>query len=209
MKAIPMEAGRVTYSTEIRNLKKINFSGYERAVIIGSILGDGCLCENWSKTNYRLIISHSVDQKEYIDWKYKILKQWILTAPRFYERNRSLTIRTISHPELTTLRNVFYLNGKKIIPKNSFELIKNPVVLAVWFMDDGNVNNDGYNLNTQSFSQEENSFLVEILKKEYGIICSIEKNKGYSRLYIWKRSAEAFRQIINDFVVPSLRYKLG
>ena len=66
MKVIPREAGRVTYSTEIRDLKKIGFDEYQRAVIIGSILGDGCLCENWSKTNYRLLIMHSVDQKEYI-----------------------------------------------------------------------------------------------------------------------------------------------
>ena len=75
MKVIPREAGRVTYSTEIRNLKSVNFSEYQKAVIIGSILGDGCLCENWSKSNYRLMISHSIDQKEYIGWKYKILKQ--------------------------------------------------------------------------------------------------------------------------------------
>ncbi len=209
MKAIPREAGRITYSTEIRNLKKIGFSEYQKAVIIGSILGDGCLCENWSKTNYRLIISHSINQKEYIEWKYEILKQWILTKPRYYEGNRSLTIRTISHPELTTLRDIFYLNGKKIIPKNIFHLIKNPITIAVWFMDDGNVNNDAYNLNTQSFTQEENLFLVLMLKKEYGITCTIENNNGYPRLYIWKESAPLFRQIIYEFVIPSMRYKLG
>ena len=208
MKVIPREAGRVTYSTEIRNLKSVNFSEYQKAVIIGSILGDGCLCENWSKSNYRLMISHSIDQKEYIGWKYKILKQWILTEPRFYKKNRSLTIRTISHPELTVLRRMFYLNGKKILPKVISDLI-NPLSLAVWFMDDGNVHNGGFNLNTQSFSLEENMVIAEILKKKYGLVCSIENNKNYHRLYIWKRRAGLFKQIIEKFIVPSLRYKLG
>ncbi|MEN9524540.1 MAG: endonuclease family [Candidatus Parcubacteria bacterium] len=110
---IPRETRRVTYSTEIRNLKKLGFNEFQKAVIIGTILGDGCLCENWSKTNYRLLIMHSVDQKEYILWKYSILKQWILSEPRFYSKNNSLTIHTISHPELTGLHGIFYRDNKK------------------------------------------------------------------------------------------------
>ena len=79
MKAIPREAGRITYSTEIRNLKNIKIDDFQKAVIIGSILGDGNLNGNWSKTNYRLKISHSVKQSEYVWWKYEILKDLVLT----------------------------------------------------------------------------------------------------------------------------------
>ena len=60
MKAIPREAGRITYSTDIRNLKKLRITDIQKAVVIGSILGDGNLNSNWSNTNYRLKISHSI-----------------------------------------------------------------------------------------------------------------------------------------------------
>ena len=211
---IPREAGRITYSTEIRNLKKIVFCEYQKAVIIGNILGDGCLCDNWSKTNSRLIISHSIDQKEYIEWKYEILKPWILTAPRYYNKNRSLTIRTISHPELTALRKIFYVGNKKIIPQNIEDLIRNPLTMAVWFMDDGNALKSkekvrAYHLNTQSFTFDENQFLSEIFLKVYGIHTNVHKNNGYFRLYVSSKSIIAFADIIRPHLHPSLLYKLG
>jgi len=34
---------------------------------------------------------------------------------------------------------VFYRDGKKIIPENIAEYLANPVTMAVWFMDDGNI----------------------------------------------------------------------
>ena len=215
MKIIPREAGRITYSTEIRNLKKINFSEQQRAVIIGSILGDGCLCDNWSKTNSRLIISHSIDQKEYIEWKYEILKQWILTEPRYYDKNRSLTIRTISHPELTKLRDIFYVDGIKVIPNTISELIKNPLTLAVWFMDDGNVIKRagkllGFHINTQSFTENENKILVNELKKYYGFDSILEKNHNKYRLCISReKSRVIFADIVKPYIHESLLYKLG
>ena len=66
MKIIPREAGRITYSTEIRDLKKLNFSDIQKEVLIGNILGDGHLCENWSGTNFRLKISQAKRQEDYV-----------------------------------------------------------------------------------------------------------------------------------------------
>ena len=43
MKAIPREAGRITYSTEIRNLKQLPLSDIQMAVVIGSILLVECV----------------------------------------------------------------------------------------------------------------------------------------------------------------------
>lgn len=215
MKVIPREAGRITYSTEIRNLKHIPFTEIQKSVIIGNILGDGCLCENWSKTNYRMIISHSIDQKEYIYWKYNILQKYILTSPRLNPKVKSLTIRTISHRDLAEFREQFYVDGKKIIPKNIKEALSIPLVLAVWFMDDGNkvVRNNkllGYHLNTQSFTYDENQLLADTLKELYGIEATIEKNKNKYRLAVWKNvSRNIFRKTIECFILPSMKYKIS
>jgi len=215
MKVIPREAKRITYSTKIREMKNISLTNFQKAVIVGNILGDGCLCENWSKTNYRLKINHSVKQKEYIFWKYEILKNIVLSEPKIYKPTQAVGFRTISHPELTSLWEMFYRDKRKIIPKNIKEFLKDPIVLAVWFMDDGNVrkskNNTvyGFHINTQSFTFEENEMLVKALKDNFGIVCAIHKNKGKHRIYVLAQSKRIFASTIIKHTIPSMYYKFG
>jgi len=214
-KVIPREVKRITYSTEIRGMKNIPLTDLQRAVIIGNILGDGCLCENWSKTNYRLKVNHSVKQKEYVFWKYEVLKNIVLTEPKVYEPTQAMIFRTISHPELTVLRTMFYRGRQKIIPNNIEKLLKDPIVLAVWFMDDGNIvkKDDkvvGFHLNTQSFTKDENQDLRYILFKLYGIHTNLEKNKNKYRLAIWRKpSRDLFESLVKKHLVPSMQYKIG
>ena len=136
---IPREAGRITYSTNVRKLKNLPLSHVQRSVVIGSILGDGNLSRNWSGTNYRLKVNHSVKQKRYVLWKYGILRDFVLTKGREYKKTKSISFRTISHKDLTEFQKLFYPDGKKVVPKNISSLITDPMVLAVWFMDDGNI----------------------------------------------------------------------
>jgi len=139
MKAIPREARRVTYSTEIRSLKqRLNLIGQQRAVVLGSVLGDGSLIPNWSRTNYRLRIRHSIKQQEYLLWKYRILKDWVLSVPKLYAKTKSLSFTTISHPELTAIAKIFYRKNRKVVPKEIASFLQDPLALAIWFMDDGN-----------------------------------------------------------------------
>ena len=214
MKAIPREAGRITYSTEIRNLKNIKIDDFQKAVIIGSILGDGNLSSNWSKTNYRLKISHSLKQSQYVWWKYEILKNLVLTKPQVYDKTKSISFRTISHSKLSEFYKLFYPNGKKVIPNNIKELMKNPIVIAVWFMDDGNIRKVkekvyGYYLNTQSFSLGENKILIKALKNNFDVDSMIMKNQGKYRIYIGARGKEKFSQLLKDLVITSMKYKIS
>ena len=212
---IPREAGRITYSANIRKMKRIALDEYQKAVIVGSILGDAYLEVNWSKTNYRMGIRHSIDQEEYVQWLYEILKPLVLTPPQFYERTRSTWFRTISHPALSEWQKIFYRDKKKIIPKTIAQYLSHPVTMAVWFMDDGNVSRQlgaetcGYHLNTQSFTIAENELLQVTLKSVWNIECTLQKNNGYTRLYILKKSAEKFRSIVEPYIIPELAYKLG
>src|ERR1039458_7536765 len=112
MKAIPREPRKITYSSEIRNLKNISLTNHQREIVIGSVLGDGCIVPNWSKTNYCLKITRSEKQKEYIEWQHENLKPFVLTSPHLYPPTRAYTMRTISHEEITKLHSIFYPNGK-------------------------------------------------------------------------------------------------
>lgn len=212
--AIPREAGRITYSTNIRSMKRIPINDVQKALIAGSLLGDACLHDNWSKTNYRLQVRHSKDQEAYVDWKYKILQDFVLTPPQWYGKTNSVWFRTISHPNLSELYQMFYRDGKKIIPSHIDMWIKNPLVVAVWFMDDGNavMRNGilrGYHLNSQSFSKAENVQLAGILEDTYGIECTVERNHSYHRLAIWRKtSRKRFADIVRPHILPSMKYKL-
>jgi len=210
---IPREARRITYSNEIRNLKKLSFSEIQKEVIVGNLLGDGHLCQNWSGTNFRLKIGQAKKQEDYVSWKYDILKDFVLTAPKLHVSTNSVRFATISHPELTNFHNIFYQGKKKIIPKNIGEYLS-PLTLAVWFMDDGNVAKQsgkvkGFHLNTQSFTENENLELLNFFHS-IDIDGAMEKNHGKYRIGIWrKQSRDMFLEIIKDHILPSMQYKLG
>lgn len=214
--AIPREAGRITYSTKIREMKKISLSEFQKAVLVGTVLGDACLERNWSKTNYRLQVRQSKDQEAYVQWKYDVFKNIVLTQPQYYKNTNSIWFRTISHPDITKMYNTFYRDGRKVVPVEMLRpLLASPLSVAVWFMDDGNIvrkkgNVQGYHLNTQSFSREENVLLSEAFMKILGISCLVERNHQYYRLAIYKkRSHERFVEIVKDHILPSMQYKIG
>lgn len=216
-KAIPRESKRITYSSEIRALKSVPFSNRQKSIIQGSLLGDGCLHAGWPGTsvNYVFAKTHSVKQSEYVDWICTELKPFVLKKPYLYEPVQSLKLRTISHPDLTELRPVFYENGKKRLPRTIEHIIADPLAIAVWFMDDGNArlwNGKfvGYNLNTQSFTFEENRRIAQLFRLTHQIEPIVVRNNGYFRLSIGKQdSCRRFRKLIEAKVIPSMAYKLG
>jgi len=111
-----------------------SLSKVQQQLILGSVLGDGYLRK---KVNAHLQITHSAKQKSYVDWKYNILKNIVITPPKFYKGNGSRVgyrFFTKSIPELTDFYDKFYQSGRKAVPKN---LILSPLSLAVWYMDDG------------------------------------------------------------------------
>ena len=212
MKIIPREARRITNSNELRELRKrLHLTPLQKDILIGTLLGDGSL-ELGAWKNCRLSIYHSILQKDYVLWKHKIFKNWTLQEPKFTQINNALRFRTLSHPELTNYRNLFYKNKRKVIPENLFELL-NPVVLAVWYMDDGNIRKQngsvyGYYLNTQSFTYQENVKLSKILEQKFGIDSYVLRNKGGYRLYFGSKSKNLFPKIIEKYIIPSLQYKI-
>ena len=195
----------------------LKLSKIQKSFIYGTMLGDGCIYGQQSshqEKNYRLQIIQSNKQKELVLWKYEILKNFILKEPKYLRVNNSWRFRTISHPEITEIYNLFYKNGKKRLPDNIKEILKDKLSLAVWFMDDGNISRygdkiRGYHINTQSFSYEENLKLSELFKNILGLEIFVPKNKGKYRLYIGSKSRIIFPKLIEKNIIPSLRYKLG
>ena len=181
----------------------------QRSIIIGSLFGDGYLRIVPGRKEALLEINHSYSQKEYVDWKYEMLRSICKSAPKMRHGNGSRVayrFSTKQNPELTGLCRKFYQNGKKIIPTS---IKADPVILAVWFMDDGSYcrASDVY-LNTQQFDQRGQKQCQAILKN-LGLETSLNRDKEYWRIRFKKSSLPKLWSLITPYVVPSMTYKLG
>ena len=182
-----------------------SLSKVQKSLIVGSLLGDGYMrC----KTNAHLQITHSIRQKTCVDWKYQLIKEFVITPPKQYQGNGNRVgyrFFTRSLPQFTGFYHQFYPNGKKIIPR---DIQITPLTLAVWFMDDGSRSHKSWYLNTQQFSINDQKFLVNVLQKKFGLNAKMDKDKKYFRLRFPVEDTKSFKKIINNLVIPFFEYKL-
>src|SRR5438552_2682393 len=137
----------------------------QKSLIIGSLIGDGYMRIVPGRADAFLEINHSIKAKDYVDHKYLILKN-ICESPQKERKTNEGRIAyrffTRQHPELTNMHRKFYKNGRKIIPT---DLVLDPVVLSVWYMDDGSKSRDrDIYLNTQQFSDSDQRSLLRFLR---------------------------------------------
>lgn len=181
---------------------------YQKSVIIGSLLGDGYIRTIPKRREAFLEINHAVSQRSYVDWKYAVLKTITVSGPKPRKGNGSRVayrFYTKQHPYLSQLQETFYVGGKKTIPRN---LKIDPVMLAVWFMDDGSRcrAQDVY-LNTQQFDLESQMVLLKALGSMQ-LHASLNKDKEYQRIRFFKSSIPRLHELVIPHVIPSMQYKL-
>ena len=180
----------------------------QKSIIIGSILGDGYLRIFPGRKNALLEINHSFKVKDYVDWKYLVLKNVSGSPPKIRKGNgKRLAYRfyTKQLPELTNLLKEFYRNGKKIVPDN---LILNPIILAIWFMDDGSrCSSSSFYLNTQQYSLEDQEKMVAKLKL-LGLDTKLNRDKCYWRIRFLASSLPKLQELISNKIIPSMKYKI-
>lgn len=181
----------------------------QKSLIIGSILGDGYMRIIPGRKNAFLEVNHSYHAKEYVDWKYALLKSIAGSIPKARRGNgKRIAYRfyTRQHPEMTEIFRKFYRNGKKIIPD---DITLDALALAVWYMDDGSQcrASDVY-LNTQQFTEQDQVRLIKLLSG-MGIESRMNHDKIYWRLRIIKSSLPRFRKLIQKYIIPEMRYKIA
>ena len=199
-------------------------SNTERAILIGSLLGDGTLTQR-GLNSFRYRVAHGIKQKSYVEWKYEKLRRLCQTTQppkEVTDIKKDVTVEfyTSSGEYLKEYYDLFYKPNlenkfvKTITPEFIEKLPMDPIVLAVWFMDDGSVRDDCYagNIATQRFSLDEHHLLQEYLKK-WGIGSNTPKHtaaSGQYYLYIPSKSFGKFIEIIEPIVreIPAMVYKL-
>ena len=190
----------------------------QKDLIYGSLLGDGGVYRHHEgKNGCRYAETHSIDQIEYLQWKKSILHNFISKDISIIDNAKSKTfgnrptcvLISVLHSDFDSIRNLFYIDGKKIAPY--FNL--SPISLAAWFFDDGSVSKNGKHswfasFHTEGFTANDVNVLRSMLFDSYKIdsyVVNVKKNKQIIRLN--NKEYAKLCDIIKPFTIPCMAYK--
>ena len=188
-----------------RRARATPFGARELELIVGSLLGDATLLKTTSGYCFR--VHHGLGQKTFVDWKHAELARFVRTAPSV--SGNGYHFRTVSHPKLAELREAFYTGNRKTVPIELLQSGLTDLGLAVWIMDDGAADGKQLRINTQSFSIEEVENLAGLIRAKFGIVMTINKDKGRPRLRCSAASMNSLTALIEPYVLPEMLYKLS
>jgi hypothetical protein len=185
--------------------------------IIGLTLGDLHIRKQPASTNVRFCFEQGLIHEEYILHLYELFKNYCMSGLKYSTRKPDkrtgniysrVTFTTYSLPCLNIYHELFYRDGKKIIPNNIEELLT-ARALAYWAMDDGSKNKNNFYFNTDSYTKEEVQLLIDALKNKFDLDTSMHKmtDSNY-RIFIRVRSMSKFKDLVTPYFHESMMYKL-
>jgi len=200
--------------------EQIILNNEQRQVLTGLMLGDGCLQYSRKETensNPRLTSARSIIDKNYMFWIYDKIKNLCHSKPNEYHVFDKRTKKTYSSIRLASkslnclksMHQEWYDNKIKRLPPN---LELTPLILLIWFLDDGSFIKRSQTkfeikLSTHGFSKTENEYLSSLLSKRYSAnfrLCQ-DNNKYY--LAASSKGALSFIREINDIFPDCMRRK--
>jgi hypothetical protein len=202
----------------LASIPVVTLTETERNILVGSILGDGCLSFAPRSRNAYYREHFSVKQKEYREWK---LKQ-INSIPLRFESQQNL--KSPSHPVFTELYHRFYRNNQKTITKDNITLLNHPIGLACLYLDDGTFiinaprkRNTIYiygnaGITTLCFSKQECEILQHHILTTFGVdfsLCPHPSGKGITLKTTKLEETKKFFELIVPYCknVTCLQYK--
>lgn len=205
------------------------FTSTQRDVLIGSMLGDGCLLRSKPTQNTSLLFSRTIKDIEYLQYELELFRNICSSTRKPNQRihhckvsgsknqnklYEEASFSTRKCPLLNSYHETWYPNGKKIVPR---DLVLTPLVVAVWFCDDGFARMRGKNKDkihmrfcSEGFTKEENIFLAKLLTDFCGetvMARPIAKNSDKYRITATDKAARAIAKKINAEIPISMARK--
>uniref|UniRef100_UPI002A80A58C LAGLIDADG endonuclease n=1 Tax=Daedalea confragosa TaxID=2028083 RepID=UPI002A80A58C len=197
------------FSSKLREMCQIPV--HLQSIILGVLLSDGWLYKNKSgKTLFCLKQTNF----EYLWLVYIKFSHYCRSLPSTTKTNirgkkfTSVMFATRVYPCFTEWYNIFYQEGKKVVPLDLYNMLTYEA-LAHWIMGDGTKVYKGLTLQTQSFTVKECVFIISILIHKFNLKCSLHMQRNQPTIYISSKSMEKLRPLINPYICSSMRYKIG
>lgn len=206
-----------------RKIQK-SLSKEQKRLLISLLIGDGTI-----SSNYVFKLSHSVDQREYLEWKVGLLNKLGIKNNGIKEYTSSCGYNTgkgVLYSQMSVNSTIKALRRSVYIPKKTFtrNLLDwlDEQGLAIWFMDDGfiNINESEQrhgsiqrNIRISTCVDEETcNMIIQYFKERWNIEFRpfFEKSKLFSIATRTNEDSDRFIKIVKPYVeqVPSLLYKI-
>ncbi|MCM3194110.1 endonuclease [Priestia megaterium] len=193
----------------------------QQCMIVGKLLGDGNISiEKGRQPRFRF--SHCLKDKEWVFWCYEQLKDYFeLSSPKYRKVldqrlkdgcSESYYTQSKVGEISTLLKEVWYPKGKKILPLEFVKDHFSPLTLAWWYQDDGSLTISDSTikkiiLSTNSFSNQENKKLIEILFTNFNLLFSLDSQ---NRLVIYdQKQIFYFLSLVSEFIHPCMSRKIN
>ena len=210
---VPIKPKRLT------NLEKSQFtlSDELKQILVGLMLGDLCAQNRSSNGNVRLLFKQGIVHKDYIMHLYEIFSGYCSSVPKFTNAApdkrtgvvyTGIFFNTYSLPCFNELYNLFYPEGKKIIPNIIGDLLT-PLSLSYWICDDGGWAGNSTRLHTNSFTLEEVNLLAQVLSDKFDLKVGIHKNGSGSIIRVSTKSMPVLQELLKDKIPSMMRHKIG
>jgi hypothetical protein len=195
-----------------KRMKSKTLNIIQHDLVIGSLLGDGHIDK---REKYPLfIVSHAENQKDYLYYKYEIMKDMCRMTPtkydggyaifndKKYNRQDSYRFNTGTYQCLDYYRKLTKLELVNMLNEYSF---------SIWMLDDASYSSSNclWQLCSAMMNEQENSIALEIIHKKFNITGKILKDRRYIQFDIVNSKR------INDIVLKNIpnnldvvRYKL-
>lgn len=203
---------------------KTKINKESRNLLIAMLLGDGTIC-----SNYVFKLSHGDKQKEYLEWKIKQLNEHGIrnnglksyTSTCGFNLGKTVYYTQLSViPFIKTLRRVCYkpykiLGNRKLLNRLDAKGI------AIWFMDDGNLNPKkregvikGFYIKISTcLPKDQVQVIIDYFKEEWNISFYMfhegKREDSYS-LCCGTKEGRKFLDIVSPTIreIPSMLYKI-
>jgi hypothetical protein len=204
---------------------KTKFNKDSRNLLISLLLGDGTI-----SNNYVFKLSHGYKQKEYLEWKIKLLNEYGIknNGLKEYVSSKGYNTGDIVYysqlsviPFIKLLRRIIYKPKKNYSNRKLLNRL-NALGLAIWYMDDGHINirktkdkiHGFYIKIATCLSKQDNQIIIDYFKEVWNVsFYQFKEGKSGKNTYslcCGTQEGIKFIEIIKPYVesCPSMLYKI-
>lgn len=178
-------------------------------------IGDGHIRERGN--SFAICITHSDDQKDYLEFKAKRLSDILgrkVNIGKFNNNGYGAYRIEIAIPYMKVVRKWLYRNGIKKLSLSFLRRLSDEGV-AIWYMDDGSLIRKKRNgkihaseliLSLYCTEKEANDCII-FFKERFDVSFSLKRNKGLFSIRCGTKNAYKLLDRIGRYIIPSMKYK--
>lgn len=177
---------------------RYNITNLQNDIIIGSILGDGCITKKKTVKNYHFSISHAENQKKYLEYKFDIMRNLcnynnvkekkVDEKWGSYNKQKLYWFYTKDLPQFTKYKELTVEDICNNLNINSF---------LIWVMDDGRLDRGRYyTIGCTRLKKNDISTIINEIKNKFNIQSEIDwDDREHTKIKGLKFNADNSRKL--------------